>query len=108
MIYKLIFLLLTFYCISPAFCQPTFTYISSQRVFGTAIIKSLAKPKASVPLVSPSMLISPNFYSTQLGFFCKQEIKLQKAIKIPFVFRISSVQAVDYLEGKRYAYIGNR
>jgi hypothetical protein len=50
--------------------------------------------------VSPSMLISPTFYCDNFGFFCKQEIKIQKLIKFPFKFRLGSVQYVDYLEGK--------
>lgn len=58
--------------------------------------------------VSPSMLISPTFYCNNLGFFCKQEIKFAKITKLPFVFRLGSVEQVDYLEGKRGAFIGNR
>lgn len=50
--------------------------------------------------VSPSMLVSPTFYSSNLAFFCKQELKFEKATKIPFKFRVGSVQQVDYLEGK--------
>lgn len=50
--------------------------------------------------VSPSMLISPTFYLGNLAFFCRQEIKFEKATKIPLKFRLGSVQQVDYLEGK--------
>ena len=44
--------------------------------------------------------IAPDFYSTHLGFFCKQEIKFEKATKIPFKFRLGSVQQCDWMEGK--------
>jgi hypothetical protein len=54
------------------------------------------------------MLVSPTFYCDNLGFFCRQEIKFAKVTKIPFVFRLGSVAQVDYLEGKRGAFIGNR
>lgn len=50
--------------------------------------------------VSPSMLVSPTFYSSNLAFFCRQEIKFEKITKIPLKFRLGSVQQVDYLEGK--------
>ena len=46
--------------------------------------------------------IAPNFYATHLGFFFKQEIKFEKATKIPFKFRLGSVQQCDWMEGKRY------
>ena len=45
--------------------------------------------------------LSPNYYSTQLGFFCKQEIKIEKTAKIPFKFRLGSVEDCDRMEGKR-------
>jgi len=44
--------------------------------------------------------LSPQFYSSQLGFFCKQEIKFDKITKIPFRFRLGSVDQCDKLEGK--------
>ncbi len=45
-------------------------------------------------------VIEPNFYVTNLGFFCKQEIKFEKATKIPFRFRLGSVEDCDRMEGK--------
>jgi hypothetical protein len=43
---------------------------------------------------------SPSFYTSKLGFFCKQEIKFDKISKIPFRFRLGSVDQCDRLEGK--------
>ncbi len=57
--------------------------------------------KSSKLTISPSMLVSPSFYSCNLAFFCRQEIKFEKITKIPFKFRLGSVQQVDYLEGKK-------
>ncbi len=55
-----------------------------------------------VPLPAlPKTVIPGNFYTQHLGFFCKQEIKFEAMTKIPFKFRLGSVQEVDRLEGKR-------
>jgi len=39
-----------------------------------------------------------------LAFFCKIEVQLEKAVKLPVKFRLGSVDYVDYLEGKRNSY----
>jgi hypothetical protein len=55
-----------------------------------------------VPVVRPAIsIIAPNFYTTGFGFFCRQELKFEKATKIPFRFRLGAVVACDRLEGKR-------
>lgn len=43
--------------------------------------------------------IPQNFYSCDLGFFCRQEIKMQQ-VHIPMVFRIGSMDECNYLEQK--------
>lgn len=45
-------------------------------------------------------LISPNYYTQNFGFFCKKELQLEKITKIPFKFRLGSVQQCDWMEGK--------
>ena len=45
-------------------------------------------------------LLSPQFYAAHLGFFCKQEIKMEKITKIPLRFRLGSIGECDRLEGK--------
>jgi hypothetical protein len=64
--------------------------------FGRAI-------KMQQPLLLPTMLLKPDFSTSNWGFFCRQELKLEKSIKIPFRFRLGSVQQCDRLEGKRVA-----
>lgn len=47
--------------------------------------------------------ISPlpqNFYKQKMGYFCKKELQLQKAIYLPVFFRLGSKEYVDYLERK--------
>ena len=48
----------------------------------------------------PSTFLSPGYYASQLGFFCKQEIKMDKITKVPFRFRLGSVAECNRLEGK--------
>lgn len=64
---------------------------------GTLSIFKIFQPKAQLTSPQP---IAPGLYVSQLGFFCKQEIKLEKATKIPFRFRLGSVEDCDRMEGK--------
>jgi hypothetical protein len=59
----------------------------------------LIKTNNSIPAVKS--VIAPDFYTNRLSFFCKQEIKFEKATKIPFRFRLGSVEDCDRMEGKQ-------
>lgn len=48
-------------------------------------------------------LITPNHYTLNFGFFCKKELQFEKRTKVPFKFRLGSVQYCDWMEGKRNA-----
>ncbi len=74
-----------------------------KQVADTALPASLASFK------SWSSTERPYAYKVEdLAFFCRLEVQLEKATKIPVRFRIGDVQQVDYLEGKfegwRYGY----
>ncbi len=58
----------------------------------------LMQPPLTLP--KPATSIRPDFYAKQLGFFCRQEIEMDKAVKIPFRFRLGSVEQCNWLEGK--------
>jgi hypothetical protein len=64
---------------------------------------SIARPKVQDSFFS--MRYSPlpaNYYYTQLGFFCKKEMQLQKVTKIPVKIRLGSVDYTDAMEGKKF------
>ena len=41
-----------------------------------------------------------NFYKQNMGYVCKKELQLQKAIALPVFIRLGSKNYVDYLERK--------
>ncbi len=86
--------------IAPVFIAPTINNVAFYLIKPQPFSLQLGKEKK---VISPSMLVSPSFYCNNLAFFCKQELKFEKITKIPFKFRLGSVQYVDYLEGKRGA-----
>lgn len=43
-----------------------------------------------------------DYYSTQLGFFCKKEWALEKRMGMPLRFRIGELSQLNKWEGKRY------
>lgn len=52
----------------------------------------------------PIKILPSDHYVRGLGFFCKKELQLEKATKIPFRFRLGSMEYTDQLEGKRPKY----
>ena len=45
-------------------------------------------------------VLPSDYYSSNVGFFCKKELQLQDALKIPLRFRLGSVAYCDAMEGK--------
>jgi len=46
-------------------------------------------------------VIPQDYYTQHFGIMCKKELALEKATKIPFRFRLGSLQQCNYLEGKK-------
>jgi hypothetical protein len=72
-----------------------------------AAIQAQQLTPAGKPLIADSLknfsmrLIPNNIYSKNLAFFCRTELQLEKRTKIPFRFRLGSMEYVDALEGKK-------
>lgn len=60
---------------------------------------SIAPKFPSNPLLKS---IPENYYLHNIGIFCKQEWKFEKATKIPLRIRVGSLQQCNWLEGKKY------
>jgi hypothetical protein len=45
--------------------------------------------------------VSSNFSTCTYGFFCREELKIEKATKMPLHFRLGSLDQCNYYEGKR-------
>ncbi len=52
-------------------------------------------------IVRPFAIIPQDYYTQHFGIMCKKELAIEKATKIPFRFRLGSLQQCNYLEGKR-------
>lgn len=79
--------------------QPVKARLSLKPFFANAI--ATKAPAIVKTPVSFAITLPADFYAQQLSFFCKKEWQFEKATKIPFKFRLGSVQQCDWLEGKR-------
>jgi len=59
----------------------------------------------TVTLLTPASysVINAAYFTHNFGFFCKKELQLEKVTKVPFKFRLGSVQYCDWMEGKKAA-----
>ncbi len=76
----------------------TFSQFSPKKINNNYFFKEDSL-RAYTPLVKH--ILPGNFYITGLGFICRREWKFESVTKIPFRFRIGSLQYCDWLEGKK-------
>jgi hypothetical protein len=73
-------------------------YTISQKYLPRQVNNSINK---AIKAPHPIVIIPQNYYTQHFGVMCKKELALEKATKIPFRFRLGSLQQCNYLEGKR-------
>ncbi len=55
----------------------------------------------NIKAFKPLPVIPKDYYTQHFGIMCKKELALEKLTKIPFRFRLGSLQQCNYLEGKK-------
>jgi hypothetical protein len=90
-------------------------FVSAQKVYVSKNILEIASKNQfiikdfssyidnkNLPLSQPISVVPGNYYYTQhFGIMCKKELALEKVTKIPFRFRLGSLQQCNYYEGKK-------
>lgn len=67
----------------------------------SAFLKKSKKPSDYFPFkITDALTIPPDYATCRYGFFCRQELRIEKATKIPLRIRLGSLEQCNYYEGK--------
>jgi hypothetical protein len=56
------------------------------------------------PQVTGMKVLSADYYKNSIGYFCRKEIQIEKATKLPLKLRLGSVTYTDKMEAKNQGY----
>ncbi|MEO8819203.1 MAG: hypothetical protein ABI267_01640, partial [Ginsengibacter sp.] len=82
----------------PAYCKSDATIY-----FKKFLLPASSETKQTTKNLSPfnlQQIIPSNFSTCTYGFFCRQELKIEKATNIPIRVRLGSLAQCNYYEGK--------
>ncbi len=82
-----------------AFCQRLTQFHQSLQTDKSSFLSNTKL----LPFLNPTTILPNGFYISQIGFFCKKELKFESSTGIPLKFRLGSYQYNDWLEGKKNA-----
>ncbi|MEO5500167.1 MAG: hypothetical protein ABIR31_01880 [Ginsengibacter sp.] len=69
---------------------------------GFTVPKNNIKFRYPLPFnIKPDLQITPDQVSCKYGFFCKNEWKLEKTTRLPFRFRVGSLEQCDFYENRK-------
>ena len=72
---------------------------SSENKFQYALLTSAQAPQRAYLYISPHTIPADN-YTRNFGFFCKEELQLQKRSGVNFSLRLGTLDQCNMLEGK--------
>jgi hypothetical protein len=79
----------------------TLRFDPKQKLFNHSKINWLSPVNANLkPSINLSVTQPKAWCYADLAFFCKMEVKIERAARFPIKFRLGDVGYVDWLEGK--------
>lgn len=82
---------------------PAYSKSDTTIYFKKFLLEASPTAKQTTKNLSPFILqqiIPSNFSMCTYGFFCRQELKVEKATNIPIRIRLGSLEQCNYYEGK--------
>ncbi len=65
------------------------------------VVRSLSLPLLLPNIQDKDKSVPADFYTRNFGFFCKQELIIEKYTRLPIRLRLGSLQQCNFYEGKK-------